>query len=378
MAAAAGHRRLEHRWLCRLARQSVPASTLADLAGATAVLDWGVVLETAETHGVSELLHSPLTTARACVPAGILDRLESRVLSVTASNLALTTQLARVMQRFCAHGIRALAFKGPALAAAAYGHLGRRSSMDLDVLVDRRNAARVRPLLLAEGYTLPPRRRHRGGSLLYGLYPEAGRDDTLLPPRADLAAVDVHIGFAFWTQGIRLDSGALFDRAVMVDVAGVPIPTLCHADLLLVLAIHGMMHGWCALRLVADIDAVAAHIDDWDTLVRRARSARMLRVLWVALLLAHGLLGTKVPPHVLALATSDRTAVDVAGGVPARLFPPTAAAAGEWDPRPWFLSFQDRPIDRLRFHARDLLYEWFLKWPWDDWLGRRRGPRTVS
>jgi hypothetical protein len=65
--------------------------------------------------------------------------------------------------------------------------------------------------------------------------------------------------------------------------------------------------------------------------------------------------------------------VSIARGVVTRLFdPPTA-----WDPRPWFLSFQDDTVARLRFHARDLAYEWILKWPWDQWRGQRRSPDSV-
>ena len=111
-----------------------------------------------------------------------------------------------MLQRCRAGGIRAISFKGPTLAVAAYGHLGRRSSADIDLLVHPADATRVRPLLLQNGYLLPDRRKHRGGSLLYGLYPAAGRDDTLLPAGDWSAAVDVHVAFAYWTLGIRLDT----------------------------------------------------------------------------------------------------------------------------------------------------------------------------
>ena len=84
----------------------------------------------------------------------------------------------------------------------------------------------MRPLLLQNGYQLPLRRKHRGGSLIYGLYPGAGRDDTLLPAGENLVAVDVHVAFAYWTLGIRLDTPALTRSRGPVDVAGLSIPTL--------------------------------------------------------------------------------------------------------------------------------------------------------
>jgi hypothetical protein len=224
---------------------------------------------------------------------------------------------------------------------------------------------------MRRGYTLPPRRRKRAGALLHGLLPAAGREDALIPPSDVAAGVDVHVAFAFWTQGIRLATRGLFERATVADVAGVRILTLCPDDLLLVLSIHGMMHGWAYLRLVRDIDAVAGHVCDWDVVVARARRARMRRVLHVALLLAHEMIGSRIPERVLAAATADERAAAIAESVPRRLFDPPAV----WDPRPWFVSFQDDARGRLRFEARTLIYEWFLKWPWDEWLGRRRLPR---
>ena len=179
------------------------------------------------------------------------------------------------------------------------------------------------------------------------------------------------MAFAFWTQGIRLATRQLFARATVVDVAGARIATLSPGDLLLVLSIHGMMHGWSVLRFIRDIAAVADHVREWDAVVARARAARMLRVLHVALLLAHGVMGSRIPPGVLARAASDARAVAIAESVPPRLFNPPAV----WDPRPWFLAFQDDARGRLRFETRTLIYEWFLKWPWDEWLGRRRMPR---
>ena len=75
----------------------------------------------------------------------------------------------------------------------------------------------------------------------------------------------------------------------------------------------------------------------------------------------------KAIPHALVLT---RQIID-------RLFDEEAQSR-PWDPQPWFLSFQSGPRDRARFHLRRLTYEWVLKWPWDEWLGRRRPPVTPT
>ena len=118
---------------------------------------------------------------------------------------------------------------------------------------------------------------------------------------------------------MRLDTDALFARAIGVEVAGLRITTLCPDDHLLALAIHGTMHGWSVLRFISDIDAVAPQVVDWDAVLGRARSARMLRALSVALLLAGDLLGTELPADVAAICRRDREAAAVAESVAARL-----------------------------------------------------------
>lgn len=355
--------------LCACARRRAQVSGIQSLPGHGDV-DWDALLHMAAVHGVTELLLAPLASSALQVPPAILAHLEQRAIEATGLNLNRTTQLVGLLRLLADHQIRALTFKGPTLAAGAYGHLGRRISSDLDLLVDRRDVARVRPLLLSQGHVLPTRPRRRGGSLLYGLIPSTGFDDTLLPGDDWRSSVDVHVAFAYWTLGVRLDTRGIFNRSVTVDVAGHAIATLCPEDLLLALAIHGMMHGWTKLRLVSDVDAVSDHVSDWPAVISRAERASMRRVLSVALLLAQRLLGTALPEPMTAVASRDLGAMTIVQGVVARMFDAADQSAG-WDPRPWQLSFMDGPRRRFGFLARDLVYEWFLKWPWDAWLGRR-------
>jgi hypothetical protein len=356
--------------LCACARVRAQGPGIASVLDSAANVDWDALLAAADFHGVTDLLLTPLTSGSANVPARVVQYLENRQLEVTGLNLNRTTQLVAILRRLSEHGVPALTFKGPALAAGVYGHLGCRLSSDLDLLIHRRDLARLRQLLMADGYTLPARARHRAGSLAHGLFPAAGRDDTMLPGQRWQTTVDVHIAFAYWTLGIQFDTSDLFDRAVTVDVAGQTVATLCPNDLLLVLAIHGMMHGWAWLRFVSDIDACAAQVTDWDEVIRRAESARMSRVLRVALLLAVDVLRTALPADVVSYAAHDSRAIEIAREAAARMFD-ADAANGEWDPGPWQLSFMEGPRDRFRFHTRTLIYEWYLKWPWDQWLGRR-------
>jgi hypothetical protein len=357
--------------LCACARRRAQGPGMGPAPALEASVDWDALLAAAEAHGVTELLLAPLRSGTLPVPAPILDRLERRHIEVTGLNLERTAQLVELLALLTRHGIRALSFKGPTLAVDTYGHLGRRLSSDLDILVERSELPRVYELMIADGYVQPPRRRRRASSLLRGLYPAAGRDETLWPGHRARVAVDVHVAFAYWTLGMRLRIGELLDRSVTCDLAGHPVRTLCPEDLLLVLTIHGMMHGWGVLRFVSDIDAVAERVTDWQAVVDRARAARMLRPFRVAVLLASRLMHAALPRSIVERAEQDNDATAIVDGIVGRLFDPAWAAPAEMGVRDrWFLPFHERRIDRMRFHARALSYEWVLKWPWDEWLGR--------
>jgi hypothetical protein len=374
-SVAATDRRAAIAVLCASARRRAQTSPVVLPGEAWAGLDWEGLFRLADAHGVTELLTTPLSAGAVTVPPAVVADLKRRELEATGLNLNRTTQLVGLLQLLAAHQIPALTFKGPALAHGIYGHIGRRVSNDIDILIHHHDAARVRELLLADGYQVPPRDPQLGASLIHGLIPSAGRDDTLVPGRPGLASVDVHVAFAYWTMGIRLDVRAMFDRAAPVRISGQTVPTLCPDDLLLVLAIHGMMHGWHALRLVSDVDAVVDVVTDWDAVWRRAEDARMTRVLQVALLLSEELLGTSLPSVATSRTPHDTAAADIARTAAARMFDPHASAA-HWNHHRWLLEFLDGPGRRLGYHARSIIERVVLGQPWNGWLGRREAKDT--
>ena len=90
-------------------------------------------------------------------------------------NLFMTGELFKLLDLFGAHGIGAIPYKGPTLAALAYGNLALREFDDLDLLLPERDIPRARDLLIAQGfrpgYTLTRARRRppssRRGSCIW-------------------------------------------------------------------------------------------------------------------------------------------------------------------------------------------------------------------
>jgi hypothetical protein len=198
-------------------------------------------------------------------------------------------------------------------------------------------------------------------------YPRASRELSFCPDRLGLAKVEVHVAIASWALAVRLDIRELLDRAVPIVVAGTRILTLCPEDLLLVLAVHATTHQWSFLKHISEIDAALRPDLDWDEMMRRARTARVLRIMSIALLLARDLFQTQIPTSVVTLALRDRGAVTLTREIAARLFAPANDSDGfSTRLRAWWLRLRcrERTSDKIRFAVRSLAWDWFIKFGW--------------
>ena len=121
-------------------------------------MDWPKVSALASYHSVQPLLYTRLTElSPGVVPEHVLAQLAVEFRRNTARNLYLTGELIRILKVFADEGIPVLPFKGPLLAQQAYGNLGLRVFLDLDLLIHPDDAGRVLGLLAVRGYRPNPR-----------------------------------------------------------------------------------------------------------------------------------------------------------------------------------------------------------------------------
>src|SRR5262245_60311648 len=210
-------------------------------------LDWAYLLGVALAHGVAPLLYWHLNAiCPGAVPAASLDPLRDLFSRNLGHNLFQTGELLRLLDCFAAHGVRAIPFKGPALAAALYGNLGFRRFDDLDILVGRQDVLGVKDLLEARGYRrhIPLTEGRRTAFLLrhhhaVGFTRERGQ-----------TLVEVHWRLMPRWMGFPLRPEDLWGRLARVSLAGKSVPTLSSADALLVACAHGCKHVWQRLAWV--------------------------------------------------------------------------------------------------------------------------------
>jgi len=333
-------------------------------------IDWSLLIDLSVAHAVLPTVAAHLTVATG-VPPAFRERLDRWLIENTARNLSRTTQLAAVMRLFQDQGIDAVAWKGPSLAATAYGHVGLRHFDDLDVLVDRAVIRNVVHVMRTRGYSLCA----STARAFSGPVPATGREYRFLPADPALAPIEVQASGAPWPFAVRLDARDALRHAVQIDISGASIRTLGPEDAFLHAAIHGASHCWSQLRLVSDVDATASMPIDWTVTLQRAKAARIDRMVAVAVLLAETLLDTAVPDAVRAEARRDRTARQLSAGFAARLFTPVPS----WLRHTWrdWSSWRQREhaSDRVRYVTRLIVFDLFVK-QWD-WVRQAVG-RTVT
>jgi hypothetical protein len=233
------------------------------------------------------LLHQALSTTRAqAVPTAILDTLRDQFFANARDMLRLADELLNLLQAFAAHGVQAVPFKGPALAASAYGSLTLRHCGDLDVLVRPRDLRKARAVLDGRGY------RACGYADAYEQH---------FVGRGDEVNVDLHWRLHRGLHGALDPPRRWWLRRQPLALAGGTVLTFAPEESLLMLGVNAAKVPW-QVRLCHVCD-VAEHIRahprlDWAWLLEQARFQRGQRLLYSSLVLAHDLVGTSLPAEV--------------------------------------------------------------------------------
>ena len=281
-------------------------------------LDWDYLTGLARRHTVLPLLQRQLCAhAGDSVPRNVRQALSEKFRDNAARNLLLAGELVRVVKLLEAEGVHALAYKGPALAASAYGDLSLRRFLDLDIIVRRRDVPRARELLRSLGFRLPVGlSRSQENVLLRSQHAIAlARDGGRL-------TVELHWGVASRRFAAVPLAESVWARAVAVRVGGGEVKTLAPEDLLVALCVHGTKHFWERLAWVCDVAELLNSNPglDWQLALGLARASHVERMLLLGLRLASGLLGAALPEGLLRRARADAAAGRLSREVAWRMF----------------------------------------------------------
>jgi hypothetical protein len=209
--------------------------------GATAPpsIDWQLLLDLAESHGVLPLFCRNFSGE---LPETVLKRLHTQ----WAMAAFLTTELEGLLKQFGLQGIEVLSLKGPVMAEALYGKLGLRPSDDLDLLVQPQDFARAQAVLTDLGFT-----------------PISVVDDYHQMFSRGAAVVELHFAVAP-PSSPSMNLEAAWRRAQVMQLRGQRTRSFAKADLLVYLTIHGIKHEFARLIWVLDAVRALADLDEGD------------------------------------------------------------------------------------------------------------------
>lgn len=317
---------------------------------------WQALPALAELHRLSAVVARALAAHPPSrqVPASVASRLreDSRTTAVRA--LASLRPLAEVMDALAAQRIPALLWKGPALAVEAWGDVGTRASVDLDIVVRPRDRLRARAAVGALGWREP-----HGMSAAQERAIFSGRGAWELEHPAHDVKLELHWRFSALRYAGQLPVEEALERAVEREVGGVRVRIPGPADTLVLLAQHGAKHGWSSLEDVAPFAAILVrHPQQAAEAHARAAGLGLVRAMALAGAFTERAFGLELPA-ALASDAADPALAPFIAEVEARW------ARGDVAWRPslrWDLAWTPRARDRIRMLWRSLFDPTLQEW----------------
>jgi hypothetical protein len=294
-------------------------------------IDWEYLLSEAAENSITPLLDAQLrASAPDRIPAEQRERLTAACRANTVRCLFLTAELTKILDVFRSRGIQATPYKGPVLAAQAYGDVTRREFEDLDIVLQQRDMPNAHEAMLGLGYR--PKfdwilSADAAASLVPGEYNYRDESRRVM--------VELHTEITLRHFPVLPDLEDLARQRVPVMVGGYEVHTFSVEDGLPLLCIHGSKDFWERLSWIADIsELIQAYSPlDWNAALRRAESLKAERMLNLGLALANGLLAAPLPKEIALRVKADQVAGEVATEVERRLLSrdlPTLDAAGRF------------------------------------------------
>ncbi len=304
--------------------------------------EWQALDTAARDHGVAPLVYNHLLAHFAeLVPADWQKRMR-RLLEETAQrNLYMTAEMFRLASGFHAEGMIAVPYKGPLLAAQAYGNLAMRQFTDLDFAIRQRDLPKAAAVLKINGYnavfgTVAPDE---------GTHPTHSEYQFVRPAGNVIVEMQTEVTLRYFPR--KLDFDVLEKRLTSVSLAGGETASFSPEDTLILLSVHGAKHFWERLMWIADISELSQATPEirWVEAFSRSKEMGVSRMLNLALYLAHRMLEAPLPDDVLEKISRDPIAKKLGDGI-CRRFSMNAHAQ-----LPIFARFRFRVASRDSFWA---------------------------
>jgi len=266
------------------------------LRAAPAPDGWSSVLEAAEHHALTPLLHRALVSTGVAdtLPPAARKALAEHTAGMAARNLLFASELTEILTAAAARSLCVAPLRGLALAERLHDDPSLRPMGDLDLLVRTHDLDALAALLHERGYEQIDRRPGFARAFSYTLEFAKQRHGWMI--------VEPHWTIAYPPFGERVAMDRVWRRCDRGAVAGVETWRLGPADLLLHLCLHIAHKGAQApLLWLYEIDRLVRRegaVLDWLTFVAEAEAAAVTTLIAPVINVVCNLLYTPVPPSV--------------------------------------------------------------------------------
>ena len=274
---------------------------------AFSALDWDLLIRQGRRANLLARLANALGEKGLldAVPEAPRQHLDSALRITARQTIAVGWEVECLRRAFAGSGVPLILLKGAAYLMAGLPASAGRVFSDVDIIVPKRLIGQAEGALMAHGW-------HGAEMDAYDqrYYREWMHE---IPPMTHVrrgTTVDVHHSLLPETARVKVNAAALFDH--LIEVPGHPgVQMLPPVDMLLHSAAHLFQEGELenGQRDLFDLDSLLRHFGAdpafWPALLPRAHVLGLLRPLHYALRCTHTMLGTPVPPEVLATAAAD-------------------------------------------------------------------------
>lgn len=312
-------------------------------------MDWEALFQAALAHDVAPLLvHRVLLSFGEHLPDELREGLELFLEGERLKAQAIARQLTDLLKCMADRGIPVIPLKGPRLALDLYGEADLRSCRDLDFLVRDTDIAPVLAGLAELGYSHEPSLDPRHIEVLR----RYGGQYILFHPRQ--IPVEPHWRVAPDTLAFDLDYPRLWQRARRSEFREASCLRLPPEEEFLLLCLHGAKEQWEKLKWICDLAFfLDAHPDlDWRRLYADAAQQGCVRMLHLGVVLANRLLGSPIPPELLAHGRENRAATPLAEQVIRRFEHHESALHDPYRLSRFYWRMRERPRDRWAYAVR--------------------------
>jgi len=256
---------------------------------------WDRFLVLAERNEVVSLVYTSLNPFRARIPANVVKTIQLQCESIAAWNLCLAVELVSLWQLFQKNGIRAIPYKGPALAVGLYSQLSLRHCRDLDLFVDRNQISEAAQLMESRGY-----------QKVSAPWARSEKDLVLQEPLTGIH-VELHWAVCELEFDPELHRTTLWSRRNTVQLLDTPLPIPGPEEMLFLLAVHGMRHSWNCLKWSCDVRQLLKTYPElnWDAALHLADRFSRRRTLLLPLEVVQSVLRVSLPPATRLLVDND-------------------------------------------------------------------------